>query len=438
MVRIWESVLLTGLFILTFVLVILLYRPTPSLRGAFINIDTHLTGGSGKVSVAKLKISLNEQQHLDGFPYQIGDRQGTDDEEVEYLKKILKADTLLLRMYTSDSFRQPIFLLIIHSPRSNSFHPPRVCYRGQGYSIEEESKDAIYVKDTALKKRIEEPSWDTLGEWFSVKFGIPVYPAEIPVNKLIVYKTDKNETVERRLVYYLYLKDLEFTSHEFSMLRVSALIPVNGHYDDVEREMKDFMSEVLALIFEDYGEERERVISIIVGLGPKGYFILAALFVVPLAMIIYPLAARKVFTPGKDEEVMEKESENAGKTLGQLEAGIDKIDETKTAEQPLSLPFNLAEKTGKDRILAAYYNSQWIIEKATGVNSASCPTLRDFLNKVIPVLPAKAADHFAELTRMAEVTMYSVSAEDESTVTRACYLADKIIKELYTTSIEPQ
>ena len=101
-------------------------------------------------------------------------------------------------------------------------------------------------------------------------------------------------------------------------------------------------------------------------------------------------------------------------------------------------PQLLAEKTGKDKILGAYYNSQWIIEKATNVTAASCPTLRDFLNKVLSKLPIKTADQFAELTKMAEVAMYSISEQDERSVFRAYQLADEIIKELHTTSMEPQ
>jgi len=208
MVRIWESVFLIGFLILAYVLVVLLYSPAPGPRGDFIDIDTQLQGESGKVKVAKLKISLNEQGHLDNLPRQIGDWQGTDDESAEALRETLIADMLLLRTYRKDGFGQPIFLLIIHSPRGSSFHPPPVCYRVQGYSIGEESETTISIEDRALLERIDEQSPDTIdeqssetiGEWLSVRLNPPLYPAEIPVNELIVYKTDKNETVERRLV----------------------------------------------------------------------------------------------------------------------------------------------------------------------------------------------------------------------------------------------
>ncbi len=436
--RAWDSVFLIGLFFLTFVLVVLCYRPAPGPRGAFVDIDTQLQGESGKVKVAKLKMSLNEQKYLDNFPRQIGDRQGIDGVNTPSIETYLKADALIIRTYTKDGLSQPIFLVLLHSPRSGSFHPPPVCYEWHKYSIAEESEDTIYVKDTALRKRISEQSWDTIGEWLSVKLSIPIYTAEIPVNKLIVHKINKGEIVERRLVFYFYMKDLEFVSHEFTMLRVSALLPRYGNYDGVETEMKDFMSEVLALIFEDYGEEKEMVISIIASFGPKGYSVIAVLFAIPLAMIIYPLATRKIFNWGRYERVTEQEGENAGKTLEQPAEGMDKVDETKTITQPPSLPFNLEEKTGNDKILGAYYNSQWIIEKATNTSAVSCPTLRDFLNKVIPILPIETGNHFAELTKMANPPISSVHLKDKRSVTRSCYLADKIIKELYTTAMEHQ
>ena len=120
MVRIWESVFLIGFLILAFVLVVLLYRPALGPRGAFIDVDTQLQGESGKVKVAKLKISLNEQRHLDNFPRQIGDWQGMDNEKAGSLKEMLMADVLILRTYRKDSFSQPIFLLITHSQRSRN------------------------------------------------------------------------------------------------------------------------------------------------------------------------------------------------------------------------------------------------------------------------------------------------------------------------------
>jgi len=141
-------------------------------------------------------------------------------------------------------------------------------------------------------------------------------------------------------------------------------------------------------------------------------------------------AAGKAFTSEKYKAVMEQESENAGKTLDQPKGGIDKIDETKTIAQPSGLPFDLSEKTGNDRILGDYYNSQWIIEKATNVTAASCPTLRDFLNKVIPRLPAETADHFFELIKITEVVMYSAAEQDERAVIRSCQLAEGITKQL--------
>ncbi|MFC2006811.1 exosortase-associated EpsI family protein [Chloroflexota bacterium] len=442
--RTWESVFLSGLFILAFVFVILLSNPAPpGPRGAFIDIDTQLQGESSNVKIAKLKMSLNEQRYLDNFPHQINNYQGTDDDKSESLRRNLKADTLLIREYRKAGLSQPIFLVIIHSPKSTSFHPPPNCYRAQKFSIAESIKDTISVRDTSLGKLIDEQTpvtkdrqWHSIGEWLALKLNIQSYPEEIPVNKLIVYKAVNNEVVERRLDLHLYMKDQEFVSHEFTMLEVSALIPAYGRYDDIETELITFMSEVLALIFEDYGENSETVISIIASLGPKGYFVITGLFTIPLAMIIYPLATRKIFSRGRYKKEREPESGTTGKTLYQFEESIDKVGETKTVTKLLSLPFNLEEKTGNDKILGAYYNSQWIIEKATNTSAVSCHSFRDFLDSVLPKLSAKTADQFAELTRMAEVAMYSISEEDKSTVTRACYLADEIIRELYTTSME--
>ncbi|MFC1954544.1 exosortase-associated EpsI family protein [Chloroflexota bacterium] len=440
--RLWESVFFSGFFILTFLFIVLLSYPAHGSRNAsinIINVETWLKPqDTGKVDISKLKINLNEQGHLDNIPYQIGDWQGIDDKNAESLKKTLNADTLLMRTYRKDGSSQPIFLLIVNSESTGSIHPPKTCYSVQGYLIEESSEDTILIGDWALRNRINkqdlvtnsEPSTETMLELIATQLDIPINAIEIPVNKLLVKKTNKNDTIDRRLVYYHYFKDLEFIVRpEFSMLRVSAPIP-EYNYGDIASELKDFMAEVFTLVFSEYSEERERVISIIAGFGLKGYLVILALLAVPLAMIIYPLATRKIFHSNPQEQHVEQETEITGNTINQSEGLQNKNDETITFVQPLNLPFDLAERTGNDKILGAYYNSQWVIEKITNISSASCPTLRDFLNRVSPELPVEVGEYFAQLTRIAESVLYNKSEKQENGIEESGKLAENIISKL--------
>ncbi|MFC2056733.1 exosortase-associated EpsI family protein [Chloroflexota bacterium] len=393
---------------------------------------------TGKIDVAKTNIGLNDQEHLNNFPYRIGDWQGIDDNNAEPLLRKLKADTLLMRTYRIDMSGRPFFFLIVHADSTSSIHPPPVCYRVQGYTIQESSGDTIPIGDWALRNRIHGQDLDTINgasqetmlKLLAKKLNIPIYEVEIPVSRLLAFKTNENGTAERRLVYYLYLKDLEFDIRpEFSMLRVSTLVPADN-YGDIESELKDFMSEVFTLIFTMYGEERETVISHIAGLGLWGYVIIMALFSVPLAMIIYPLATRKLFRtelqepPGQETEIIMN-------TPDQSEDLIDGYNNTRAVIQPLNLPYDLAERTGNDKILGAYYNSQWIIEKVTDVTTASCSTLRDFLDKVTTILPTGTAESFTELTKITERAIYYATEQDKEMVNRACQLAEEIKDQLH-------
>jgi len=126
-------------------------------------------------------------------------------------------------------------------------------------------------------------------------------------------------------------------------------------------------------------------------------------------------------------------SDNGGETMppDRSEEGTDGLDGAEAVVQLPDLPLDLDERSGNDRILAAYYNSQWLVERATNVIAPSCPTLRNFLKRVTPELPADTAQHFTELTMITEMVMYSIPEQDEETVTRSCLLAEEIRRQLH-------
>jgi hypothetical protein len=86
------------------------------------------------------------------------------------------------------------------------------------------------------------------------------------------------------------------------------------------------------------------------------------------------------------------------------------------------------------RVLSAYRNGLAVIEKITGIMMGPDTTLREFLKKVS--LPsATATERFAELTAIAESSLYSAFDPHQEIVARAEELADTIREELrYGTS----
>jgi len=80
------------------------------------------------------------------------------------------------------------------------------------------------------------------------------------------------------------------------------------------------------------------------------------------------------------------------------------------------------------RILNAYHRGLDTVEKVTGVDMSPHITLREFL-KMTSLLAPSALNRFAELTDIAEITLYSNTNPHENTATRAEELAASINRE---------
>ena len=71
------------------------------------------------------------------------------------------------------------------------------------------------------------------------------------------------------------------------MVRVSALVPIDMSYDGILSLTKDFMGEVVPLLFEFYEEKEEILAAHLTKSGP-GWLLMTVLVIIPLAIIIYP------------------------------------------------------------------------------------------------------------------------------------------------------
>ena len=92
--------------------------------------------------------------------------------------------------------------------------------------------------------------------------------------------------MERILVLYTVLRDIAVTTNQVGLIRVSALIPLSGGYDDTLADAKDFIGQVVPLMFEP-AEEPRMLITSLVKVGAWGYLVIALAFAIPLAMIVY-------------------------------------------------------------------------------------------------------------------------------------------------------
>jgi hypothetical protein len=269
-----------GLLLLAFVLIILLSTPSSLLAKSITTIGTELSHASASETPVRTLMDFGSTEHMRAFPRQIGDWRGMDYNASQTAER-LGADVMLMRAYSHPNYYQPVFFLILQSMNRSSFHPPPVCYAALGYSIEEEAAEEVLVQNL---------SWAE-GPWWAerdVSFN-----GTIAVKKLVVVKESEEDgkVTERRVVLYFYVKDNPFASDTVTMVRVSALAPLDGSYDEILMVTKEFMGDTIPCMFELRREEPV-LFTLLASGSVMGKVALVALFLPPLALIFYPLVRR--------------------------------------------------------------------------------------------------------------------------------------------------
>ncbi len=270
-----------GLLLLGFVIIFLFSTPSMLFAKTITTIDTELSHASEGANFVRAKMDFGNNEHMQAFPKQIGDWSASD-YNTTGIEESLGADMMLMRAYSHPKLYQPVFFLIMQSKNRSSFHPPIVCYPALGYTIEEEGKAEIPVRNISW---VEEPLFGTAEKVSNVT---------IPAKKLIVVKESKGEgdgngnkkVTERRVVLYFYVKESPFTSDNVTMIRVSALAPVEGSYDGILTITTEFLGDTIPCMFE-LRKEEPLVLFILLG-SLAGKVVVGLLFLAPLVIIFYP------------------------------------------------------------------------------------------------------------------------------------------------------
>lgn len=267
-----------GLLALTIVICILLLPPSMVLAHTVTFIDTKSFRSSTDQTPVRTKMDIGNSEHMRKFPKVIGKWKGSDYETSE-IEKRLNADVILMRAYQKPSFYQPIFFLIIHSSDLGSFHSPPFCYTMLGYQIEEEGKEEIPILNVKWASY-----WRSEAE--------QNVAASINANKLVIFKESDGEVTERRVVLYFYVKERPVSEDKLTMIRVSALVPIDMSYDGVLSLTEDFMGEVVPYLFEFY-EEKEESIAAHLAKSGTGWLLMTVSIIMPLAIMTYPWWRRR-------------------------------------------------------------------------------------------------------------------------------------------------
>jgi len=265
-----------GLLALTVVVSILLLPPSMILARQVTFIDIEPYRATAEQTPVRTKFDLGSVEHVRGLPMEIGKWRGTDYDTSE-IEEALNADVILMRAYQSPGFYQPIFLLIMQSNDPWSFHPAVICYPALGYQIEEHRKEKIPLSNV-----------DWVSYWRSEK---EQNIASINTNRLLIFKESDGKVTERRVVLYFFVSERLAPEEKITMVRVSTLVPIDLSYDGVLSLTKDFMAEVVPLLFEFC--EREEMIAVHLAETGPGWLLMAVLVIIPLAVIIHPVWRRK-------------------------------------------------------------------------------------------------------------------------------------------------
>lgn len=264
-----------GLLMLAFVIILLLSTPSMILARSITTIGTELSRATGDETNVRTKMDFGNNEHIQAFPQQIGDWTAYDYNTTR-MAETLGADVMLLRAYSHPKLYQPVVFLIMQSNNPSTFHPPIVCYPALGYTIEEEAKELVTVHNI---------SW-AAERWIERDMPSNV---TVSVKKLVVVKESEKEgkVTERQVVLYFYVKERPFGSETITMIRVSALTPIEGSYDGMLDISKEFMGDTIPYMFE-LREEEPILFTILASGSVTNKVALAMLFLAPLTIIFYP------------------------------------------------------------------------------------------------------------------------------------------------------
>lgn len=272
-----------GIIALVTVLTPLLSTPSMVSPGGVSLIATEIHRSSGTEIFVRTKLDFADPELMKLFPQDIGEWHGVTYNWSKY-EELLGADILLARAYRHPSFPDPVFFLIIQSTNVSSFHPPPVCYTALGYEIEEEGGERVSIGNAS--------AWAE-GYWRSEREGL-IFKGELDTKKLVIIKRTQGEIGERRVVLYYYIKDERMAvPKEITMVRISALAPPSGSYQDALESAKQLAADTFPEMFEVRPEEKMIAEILVTEHGAIGLLILALLVSAPFIFMLSPYIGRR-------------------------------------------------------------------------------------------------------------------------------------------------
>ncbi|MBN2187012.1 MAG: exosortase-associated EpsI family protein [Dehalococcoidia bacterium] len=277
---------IVGIFLLATSITFMCSRSELLFSESVSFISTELSEAPRHETFVWSKMGLKTNEAITDFPTKLGEWEGYDwdKRKAADLRETLGANVSLMRDYYRPGLYTPIFFLIVQAKESTTLHPPNVCYKALGYHVDE-FKDVIQIAGASQD-----------GTYDNVLTG-----GTVPIKKLVVSKTSEGQVVERRVALYCYLRGGQFTPDTINLIRISAIVPVEGSYDGILEEIKHFAGLAIPQLFEFRQEEESPILIVkLAGWGARGGLLIFLAFAIPVALIIYPILRKK--PQGQDSE----------------------------------------------------------------------------------------------------------------------------------------
>lgn len=244
--------ILIGILGLSYMIILLL---SPKDITDYTIADTEYWGGTNNRLLLKTAYDYNNKDNVLLFPQTIGEWKSFNYRYPDYVYNVLNAEIMLSRGYTKDN-KNIIWMDIINSKTGESFHKQRICIKGAGWNIDNESIVEFNMVDN------------------SNSF------AKLYANRLDISKGDKRQV----MVYWFMFKKFGYND-SVTMIRLSSTI--HNNTEETFGLMKKFIEG--QLFYKMYNGTKEDEITtaeyIIDEYGDSGKIAIMVSILIPLGMV---------------------------------------------------------------------------------------------------------------------------------------------------------
>ena len=242
-----------------------------------VMVDTAFSYTSNEKTWVRTSMKLGSNEAFETIPFTInGGWNGYSIEVKENIIETLKPDILLERVYYNLNATKPVWFIIIRAGNTSAFHDPKICYRGAGWSI---------INETQVEVKLNGSNWTS--KEFIHKTSNNV---KIMANKLIIEKNN-----EYKLIMYFYMKEFILTNSpgEITLIRAETTV---DDLSESSRRISSFLGEILPYLFTPISSSGEPIFMYLYQrYGTMGFIFETILVSLPVIYIINLVFKGKIY-----------------------------------------------------------------------------------------------------------------------------------------------